>query len=316
MTTGAHSEDARDDDHVSRREQQAPQPDAPQSPTAWLTEILVSEAGRHEPDDGHLRALMRERVNRSRHGRTRLSVLGIRLAGVPAGIAAAALCATVAVAVTATVATRQPSQPTNSARQHAGPQPAGTGASRPAASSAASPGTKSPVTGDGADSTTAPAGPLTSGSAPASPSTSAGSAQASTSSSATNQGTYLATAQGSVSPASNPSWTEEDVTVTLDKPVDGLQLIVRVAPSVGLTNTSYWANHDISVFDVTVAPQSGGLTFTFRLKPGQSLAAGQIEFGAQFGHTSPHDPTGDTYALSVASDGAGGSSAAVSQGSF
>jgi hypothetical protein len=221
------------------------------------------------------------------------------------------------VAVTATVATHEPSQTANTARHGAGlPLAGGSPAHGATAPPSASPETKGLVTGDGASATTAPANPIGSGSAPVAGS-SASSAPRDPASATPDQGTYLTSAQGSVGSASNPSWTELDVTVTLAKPVDQLQLIVRVAPSAGLANTGYtWINHDTSVFDVTVAPDSGGLTFTFRLKPGQSLAAGQIEFGAQFGHTSPHDPSGDTYAASVTSNLPSGSSAAVSQGSF
>src|SRR5258708_1449543 len=83
-------------------------------PANWLSEVLDSETSSYEPDTARIRTALNERLddatrNTSRRrgrgrGLGRTSILGLRLAGIPAGIAAAVLGATVAVAVTATVA--------------------------------------------------------------------------------------------------------------------------------------------------------------------------------------------------------------------
>src|SRR5262249_7834528 len=76
----------------------------------WLREVLGAEAEQYEPDAAAIRATLRERLDGAARGRRRRSLVGLRLAGIPAGIGVAALCATVAVAVTATVESR-PSTP-------------------------------------------------------------------------------------------------------------------------------------------------------------------------------------------------------------
>lgn len=277
----------------------------------WLTEVLDSEFGRYEPDSHRIRTLLDERldggaVHVAGH-RSRSRVLRLRLAGVPAGIAAAALCATVAVAVTATVTDNHPNSSPNAASGRGGLPAAGSlpsgGNGR---SQAGSPGrgTHGTVTGQAAGSATKPADPSESASA-----------SGSASSSPVSVGS-LVTAAGTVGSASNPTWTEEDVNITLAEPATALQLIIRVAPSAGLAPDSYWSNHDITAFTVTVNSDSNGLVYTFSLKPGKTLPIGGFIIAAQFTHSRQRDASGDTFAASVTTDQAHGSASAVSQGSF
>jgi len=69
--------------------------------TAWLSALLDAEAESYTPDSGRLSASVYERLAAARMLRTRAFTVPIRLAGIPVGVAAAALCATVAMAVTA-----------------------------------------------------------------------------------------------------------------------------------------------------------------------------------------------------------------------
>ena len=132
-----------------------------------------------------------------------------------------------------------------------------------------------------------------------------------------NTGPIILTAVGRVATDSNAYWTEEDVFVTLAEPINTLQLTVRIAPSPGLSGAQPWSNHNTSTFDMSVTSSAEGLFYDFKLKPGASVPAGQIEFAVQFGHrSSPHDMSGDTYSLSVTTDPAHGSVSGASAGGF
>ena len=281
---------------------------------AWLTEVLDSEYARYEPDTGHIRTLLDERleddgVPRGAGGRVRAPALGLRLAGIPAGIAAAALCATVAVAVTATVANDQPHSAPHAATNHGGlPAASGlpSGADSPSTGAGApGPGTHSPLSGQGAQTATKPAGPPEHQSPPAASAT------------PPDSGPSPVSAVGAIAPSSNAQWTEEDVHITLQDPVTALQLIIRVTPNAGYSKEHFWSDHDITAFDVSVNPNAGGLIYTFNLKPGNSIQAGPFTIAAQYQHdSSPHDTSGDTYSLSVTTDPAHGSTSSGAQGGF
>ncbi|HEU5352887.1 MAG TPA: hypothetical protein VFU65_00410 [Actinocrinis sp.] len=282
--------------------------------TVWLTEVLDSEYAGYEPDTHRIRTLLDERLEdgggraRGVGGRVRIPVLGVRLAGIPAGIAAAALCATVAVAVTATVANDKPHTAPEAARSHGG-LPAATGApsgaDEPSQTGPPASATHSSPAGQGAQTATKPAGPS------ASPSTAA------TSAPPPDSGSSLVSAVGAIAPSSNAQWTEEDVHITLQDPVSALQLTIRITPNTGYSKENFWSDHAITAFDVSVNPNAGGLIYTFTLKPGNTIQAGLFTIAAQYQHdSSPHDTSGDTYALSVTTDQAHGSAPAATQGGF
>ncbi len=279
----------------------------------WLTEVLDSEFGRYEPDTQRIRTLLDERMEggaaeRAVHGRN--PVVRLRLAGIPAGIAAAALCATVAVGVTATVTGNHPDSTPNAATTHGGLPAAGdgpTGGNGRSAAGSPGAGTHGTVTGQAAGTATKPAG------ADASPSASP---SASTSTPASSTGAPIVAAAGSLAPTSNAQWSEEDVNITLADPITALQLVVRVAPSAGLASAGFWSNHDITKFDVSVNSDANGLVYRFTLKPGNSIDAGAFTIAAQFTHSGQRDASGDTFAVNVTTDQAHGSASAVSQGSF
>lgn len=278
----------------------------------WLTEVLDSEYGRYEPDSQRIRTMLDERMEGGRRaGRSGARVLSpasrLRLAGIPAGIAAAALCATLAVAVTATVTDNQPNSAPNAAGSRGGlpaasDVPGGQDGGTPAGSPGG--GTRGTVTGQGAGVATESA--VASGS-PSGP----GSASASSSA-----GASLVTAVGSLATASNQTWTEEDVNITLAQPVTQFRLIVRLTPSAGLTPDNYWSNHDITAFNVVLNSDTNGLVYTFTLKSGKSLPAGPFIIAVQFAHSRQRDASGDTFSLSATSDQAHGGASSSAQGSF
>ena len=276
----------------------------------WLTEVLDTEYARYEPDTDRIRTLLDERLvdggGARGAGRVRIPVLGLRLAGIPAGIAAAAVCATVAVAVTATVTNNQPNTPPRAATNNGGlPAASGlpSGAGAPSQAGSPAPGTHSSVTGQGAQTATKPASPT-------------GSPSASASASHQAAGGSVVSATSAVAPSSNAQWTEEDVYVTLPDPVTALQVIIRATPNAGYSQERDYSTHDLSVFDVSVNSDASGLIYTFTLKPGQTVQPGTFTFAAQYSHSSPHDTSGDTYSLSATTDPAHGSTSGSAQGGF
>lgn len=268
-------------------------------PTAWLTELLDSEARHYEPDTARIRTTLYDNLDGAARGRRRKSLLGLRLAGIPAGIAAAALCGTVAVAVTATVE-NHPNPPAPTIAGGGGLPTVNRDPSADGSAQPASHGSQTAVSG-------LPTGPsASSGSHSASPA-------ASTSASA---GPTLVTAVGAVDPTSNASWSQENVNITLTEPVTSFQLTVKVSMSDGLSSTGDWTNYDISMFDVTVDTRSDGIVYTFQLKSGKTLQPGTAEFAVQFAHGAVHDASNDSYYASVITDKTHGSAKGVSQGNF
>jgi hypothetical protein len=262
--------------------------------------VLDSEARHYEPDSPRIRAALYERLDGAARGTRRRSPLGFRLAGIPAGIAAAVLCGTVAVAVTATVENHpRPPQPTSA---NGGALPAASQSpSTDSSAQAASHGTQSAVSGHSAS----PSAPAPTGGRPASASASVGGGSVG-----------LIAAVGAVDASSNASWSQENVNITLAEPVSAFQLTVKVSTSAGLSSTGDWTNYDISMFDVTVTTQSDGIVYDFRLKSGRTLQPGSAEFAVQFGHGVSHNAADDTYYASVVTDKAHGSAPGVSQGAF
>ena len=271
--------------------------------TAWLTELLESEARQHEPDSQRIRATLHERLDGAASGRRRTSPLGLRLAGIPAGIAVAALCATVAVAVTATVESH-PRTPAPTSAYGGGLPAASQSPSTDASAQPASHGTGTAVSGLPAS----PSASTATGNRAASPSPSA--------SSGAGGNTSLITAVGAVDASSNASWSQENVNITLTEPISAFQLTVKVSTSAGLSSTGDWTNYDITMFNVTVAARSDGVLYTFQLKSGRTLQPGSAEFAVQFAHGAAHNPAYDTYSASVITDNAHGSASGVSQGTF
>jgi len=95
---------------VSRRDD-AGSEDGGLRDTGWLADAMDAEAGQHMPDTQRIRARMRERTNGAQ--RKRRQLLSSRLAGVPAGIVAGALCVALVFAVTATIQQSAGSSPSS-----------------------------------------------------------------------------------------------------------------------------------------------------------------------------------------------------------
>ena len=298
-----------------------PRPPGTADEEAWLREVLTSEAGTYSPDTNRMRAAVKDRIAARPPGRLRVSagggfggrwgVLGIRLAGVPAGIVAVGLCAAVAVGLGVT-ATQGSSAASHSPAQAGGTVAAAPGSRGPESSAhAAVDATSSPLAAGPTNSaagkpTGSPSPPASSATAGASPSTTA------------VGGNGVLTAVGTQNTAADNSvWSEEDVAVTLTAPVTSFQLTVKVSMSPSVSSTGYWTNNNPSMFNITEDTRADGLYYTWQLKAGQTLNAGSSTFAVQFNHgDGTHNATLDTYSATAVSDAAHGSVSEASSGAF
>jgi hypothetical protein len=246
----------------------------------WVAGLLDTEAERYSPDSRRIRTAMHEQMRGSRH---RASPR-IRPSRIRAGIATATLVA-VAVAVVATVETRPPSP---------GSSPAAATSKAPPASRTAVAGSSAPAAGRSTQGTAGdhavPASVAPTPPPSSAPPTAAARAK-------------LVSASGHSDLGSFPYWLQEEVWVSLREPVTQFQLTVTVARTPGVASTGYWTTYNTpSMFGVAVTSQASTVTYTFTLKPGHTLPAGNSTFAAQFNHWTVHNPAADTYALSVVSD--------------
>jgi hypothetical protein len=306
-------------------EEQVPRPEPRPPGTAdeesWLREVLTSEAGTYSPDADRMREAVRNRIAARPPGRFaasggggfrgRWGVRGIRLAGIPAGIVTAGLCAAVAVGLGMT-ATQGSSTAQRGSAQAGGTVAAATGSQGPESSAhAAVDATSTPLAAGIPDST--PSRLADSPSAPPSSSP----AGASPSASASGVGGVVTAVGTQNTAADNSVWSEEDVAITLTAPVTSFQLTVKVSMSPSVSFTGDWTTDNPSQFDITVDPRSDGIYYTWKLKAGQTLNAGSSIFAAQFNHgDGTHNPSSDTYSATAVSDAAHGSASGVSSGAF
>ncbi|MEU4654371.1 hypothetical protein AB0G32_10550, partial [Streptomyces sp. NPDC023723] len=108
---------------------------------------------------------------------------------------------------------------------------------------------------------------------------------------------------GSVDPHSNEFWAQSDVTLKTDRPLTALTVRLRIAQTGGVTSTGAWRSLPEGDFALTVAERDGFLVYTWRLKRGRTVPAGDWVFAGQYDHErGGRDAGADSYAATAASD--------------
>jgi hypothetical protein len=292
---------------------------------AWLTGLLDEAAEAYEPDTERLRALVDARIDAARQQRSparrgraarptrRLAVLGrLGLAGIPAGVALAAIggAAALAVGVTATLAVTS-NHDTSTGVGVLTPHGGGSGGPTASQSTLTSAGATSPVGG-----ATGNAGAGT-GTAAHSPSAPAASGSATATATGTG-GTNALFSTSAIAQTGNPVWAELDVWVTAKQPLTSLTITVKVAACHGLGSTDIWSSAAGGSFKLAETSNGdGSLTYTFTLDQGNTFApsAQGPEFSAQFNHAAGvWAAASDTF--SVAARTAGATADTVVDGRF
>ncbi|MFI6105889.1 hypothetical protein [Streptomyces sp. NPDC051310] len=89
---------------------------------------------------------------------------------------------------------------------------------------------------------------------------------------------------GSVDPHSNEFWAQSNVTLKTREELTALTVELRIAQTGGVTSTGAWRALPEDDFTLTVAEKDGYLVYTWVLKPGRTVPAGQWMFAGQYDH--------------------------------
>jgi hypothetical protein len=110
---------------------------------------------------------------------------------------------------------------------------------------------------------------------------------------------------GSVDPHSNEFWAQSDVTLKTSQQLTELTVELRIAQTGGVTSTGAWRSPPEDDFTLTVAEKDGFLVYTWVLKDGRTVPAGEWVFAGQYDHKrGGRDAKDDGYTM-TAKAGAG-----------
>ncbi|MEV5354750.1 hypothetical protein [Streptomyces sp. NPDC052693] len=124
---------------------------------------------------------------------------------------------------------------------------------------------------------------------------------------------------GSVDPHSNDFWAQSNITLKNREPLTALTVRLRIAQTGGVSDAGAWRSLPEGDFTLTVAERDGFLVYTWTLKEGRTVPAGEWVFAGQYDHErGGRDAGADRYAVTAASGSArldvGGGFAAVDGG--
>lgn len=109
---------------------------------------------------------------------------------------------------------------------------------------------------------------------------------------------------GSVDPHSNDFWAQSNVTLRAKQEITALTVQLRIAQTGGVSSAGAWRSLPEDDFTLTVTEQDGLLVYTWVLKAGRTVAAGEWVFAAQYDHDrGGRDAAGDSYVITGESDG-------------
>ncbi|MDK1346076.1 hypothetical protein QNO09_22770 [Streptomyces sp. 378] len=124
---------------------------------------------------------------------------------------------------------------------------------------------------------------------------------------------------GSVDPHSNDYWAQSNVTLKTREQLTALSVRLKVAQTGGVSDAGAWRSLPEDDFTLTVAERDGFLVYTWTLKEGRTVPAGQWVFAGQFAHArGGRDAGEDAYAVTATAGSrqlsVGGGFAAVADG--
>lgn len=117
---------------------------------------------------------------------------------------------------------------------------------------------------------------------------------------------------GSVDPHSNEFWAQSNVTLKTDEQLTELTVELKVAQTGGVTSTGAWRSLPEDDFALTVGERDGFLVYTWVLKDGRTVPAGEWVFAGQYDHErGGRDARADGYSATA---GAGDEELSVAGG--
>ncbi|WP_020140798.1 hypothetical protein [Streptomyces sp. 351MFTsu5.1] len=106
---------------------------------------------------------------------------------------------------------------------------------------------------------------------------------------------------GSVDSNSNEFWAQSDVTLRTSEQLTSLTVEVRIAQTGGVTSTGAWRSLPEDDYTLTVAEKHGFLVYTWVLKDGRTVPAGEWVFAGQYNRgRGDRDAKGDNYTATAA----------------
>ncbi|MET7485794.1 hypothetical protein [Streptomyces sp. NPDC005538] len=124
---------------------------------------------------------------------------------------------------------------------------------------------------------------------------------------------------GSIDPGSNDFWAQSDVTLKTTKQLTALTVQLKIKQTGGVTSTGAWRSLPEDDFTLTVAEQDGFLVYTWVLKEGRTVAAGEWVFAGQYDHErGGRDAKDDSYSAAgtVGAAGTAGGQQLAVKGDF
>ncbi|GAB2962463.1 hypothetical protein GCM10023080_023700 [Streptomyces pseudoechinosporeus] len=109
---------------------------------------------------------------------------------------------------------------------------------------------------------------------------------------------------GSVDPHSNDFWAQSNVTVKSEEQLTSLTVELRIKQTGGVNSAGAWRSLPEGDFELTVGERDGFLVYTWVLKEGRTVPAGEFVFAGQYDHDrGGRDAGDDRYAATAVSDG-------------
>ncbi|EPJ41777.1 hypothetical protein STAFG_1178 [Streptomyces afghaniensis 772] len=106
---------------------------------------------------------------------------------------------------------------------------------------------------------------------------------------------------GSVDPHSNDFWAQSNVTIKTRTELTALTVRLSVAQTGGVSDAGAWRSLPEQDFTLTVGERDGFLVYTWTLKEGRKVPAGEWVFAGQFDHErGGRDAGADRYAVTAA----------------
>ncbi|MER6349705.1 hypothetical protein ACWC10_32925 [Streptomyces sp. NPDC001595] len=109
---------------------------------------------------------------------------------------------------------------------------------------------------------------------------------------------------GSVDPHSNEFWAQSNITLKTSEQLTSLTVELKVAQTGGVSSTGAWRSLPEEDFALTVGERDGFLVYTWQLKEGRTVPAGEWVFAGQYDHErGGRDAKDDGYAATARTGG-------------
>ncbi|MFI8188184.1 hypothetical protein ACIF8T_05135 [Streptomyces sp. NPDC085946] len=101
---------------------------------------------------------------------------------------------------------------------------------------------------------------------------------------------------GSVDPHSNDFWAQSNITLKTTEALSALTVELRIAQTGGVSSTGAWRSLPEEDFAFAVEERDGFLVYTWTLKEGRTVPAGEWVFAGQYDHArGGRDARDDSY---------------------